>query len=70
MTNHKITRLSSIAGFLSIFFIGANKVLIAGNFVTCTHAGCVGAVLAPIGVQGQHPGGGARGQSPQGLLDF
>lgn len=70
MTNHKITRVSSTAGFLSIFFIGGNKVLIAGNFVTCTHAGCVVAVQAPIGVQGQHPGGGPGGKVPRGSWIF
>ena len=31
-------------GFLLIFLIGGNKVLVAGNFVTYTYAGGVGAV--------------------------
>ena len=42
-TNINILRLL-FTGFLLSFVIGGNKALIAGNFVTCTHTGGVGAV--------------------------
>lgn len=57
MTNHKITRVSSTAGFLSIFCY----------LHTCwVCGGCVGTHWGT----GAAPWWGARGQSPQGLLDF